>query len=893
MPNASTGVSGFRLQHPTYDGRGVLIGILDSGVDPGIQGLQVTSTGEPKILDVRDVSGEGDVALRQNRDGTWSGELAELRFGNVPQADFNGDGDNRDTFRIEVVRDSTGWKARIDTNGDGSLADETWLHDFLVQRETFTFWGPRVVRGHGPITAALNLTDEDGRPKLAVYLDTSAHGSHVAGIAAGYNIYGVSGFNGAAPGAQILGIRIADNARGGVSTTGSMLRGMEYAYRFAQARHLPLVLNLSFGVGNANESRAVMDSIIDAFLIAHPDVFFAVATGNDGPGLSSAGEPGSAELAVGVGATYPGSFGTLQFGNPNEVLAWFSSRGGELAKPDILAPGVAYSTIPAWNTGEEIKGGTSMASPHVAGLAATLISAMIQEQRPWTAASIELALRATARPLSGPTYVDQGPGLAQVSRAYQWLLAGHGAERLRVEALPETAALPPGMMPSQGGGQAGGRTVGATGGPLARLNSGPLPPGAYRRDGLAGPADTVQRFRVALLPRTPGGAVAQASTYRLVSDAAWLRTTSPTVSVDARTGSAIIDVRYDRALLTRPGRYVGTVTGISAGDSTAGPAFVLANTVVVSAAGNIAVRKQAVPAGGASRYFVRVPESAAGLTATLSIGDTTQMGTLYLFEPTGRPSRGNKSEDIGRENGRSKTISVAAEDLVPGVWEVVVQALPGKDLVTDLDVSVSSLRPAQLGGVTGRGALSLSASTDTTVAVGVELVGASKSEDVTIENGATLRRAVAVPAWAKKMVVEVEVAPETWDQVTDFAITIYDSLGVQIANGAMNYPFHRVSADSLQADRPAGYTATVELFPGFANPVPPARIAARLRIRFEGEPRVVVAPSPLRLRSGGEILPLPLIVPFEAEPGWQPLLRVRAGGDPGGMTQLIALPAGH
>ena len=63
MPLKSTGVDVFRAAHPTYDGRGVLIAILDSGVDPGVPGLIATSTGTPKIIELRDFSGEGRVAL--------------------------------------------------------------------------------------------------------------------------------------------------------------------------------------------------------------------------------------------------------------------------------------------------------------------------------------------------------------------------------------------------------------------------------------------------------------------------------------------------------------------------------------------------------------------------------------------------------------------------------------------------------------------------------------------------------------------------------------------------------------------------------------------------------------------------------------------------------------
>ena len=67
--------------------------------------------------------------------------------------------------------------------------------------------------------------------------DVFGHGTHVAGIAAGHDIYGVSGFDGVAPGAQLLGLKIANGANGGITTTGSMVRAMDYAIRFA--RFLP------------------------------------------------------------------------------------------------------------------------------------------------------------------------------------------------------------------------------------------------------------------------------------------------------------------------------------------------------------------------------------------------------------------------------------------------------------------------------------------------------------------------------------------------------------------------------------------------------------------------------------------------------------------------------
>src|SRR2546428_9861341 len=118
MPLRSTGVEQFRAKHPTYDGRGVLIAILDTGVDPAVPGLIVTSAGAPKILDLRDFSGEGRVALSPvvpTADGTgavggrklvgggrmrrltagptgYAGVVRELPLRQLPAAVINGNG---------------------------------------------------------------------------------------------------------------------------------------------------------------------------------------------------------------------------------------------------------------------------------------------------------------------------------------------------------------------------------------------------------------------------------------------------------------------------------------------------------------------------------------------------------------------------------------------------------------------------------------------------------------------------------------------------------------------------------------------------------------------------------------------------------------------------------
>uniref|UniRef100_A0A0E0K3A0 tripeptidyl-peptidase II n=1 Tax=Oryza punctata TaxID=4537 RepID=A0A0E0K3A0_ORYPU len=77
MPKKEIGVDRFLAAHPEYDGRGALIAIFDSGVDPAAAGLQTTSDGKPKILDIIDCTGSGDVdtskVVRADDDGSIVG----------------------------------------------------------------------------------------------------------------------------------------------------------------------------------------------------------------------------------------------------------------------------------------------------------------------------------------------------------------------------------------------------------------------------------------------------------------------------------------------------------------------------------------------------------------------------------------------------------------------------------------------------------------------------------------------------------------------------------------------------------------------------------------------------------------------------------------------------
>ena len=61
MPKRPIQAEDFIRNNETYDGRGIVVAILDTGVDPGASGLEQTTDGKHKVIHVRDCSGSGDV----------------------------------------------------------------------------------------------------------------------------------------------------------------------------------------------------------------------------------------------------------------------------------------------------------------------------------------------------------------------------------------------------------------------------------------------------------------------------------------------------------------------------------------------------------------------------------------------------------------------------------------------------------------------------------------------------------------------------------------------------------------------------------------------------------------------------------------------------------------
>jgi subtilisin family serine protease len=820
MPLASTAVDRFLRAHPEYDGRGVLIAILDTGIDPGVPGLATTSTNAPKIADLRDFSGEGAVPLtRVTPSGDsvevggrklggfgrvlalsttgpyYGGTIAEIPLGELPAADLNGNGAVHDTLAVVVVRATDGWVLVADSDGDGSLAGERPIHDYLAGRESFG-WAPKGRRPRVNIVA--NFGENGAAPRLDLCFDTFAHGTHVAGIAAGHELYGVAGFEGVAPGAQLLGLKIANDAQGGISTTGSIVRAMDYAIRFAEARRLPLVLNMSFGVGNEIEGQARIDGLVDSVLAQHPDVVMAISAGNEGPGLSTIGFPGSATRVISVGATLPGSFlPPGPAGAPaSDLLAYFSARGGELARPDLVAPGVAYSTVPRWDAGDEVEQGTSMAAPHASGLAALLLSAMAQERRPVSARQIRQALMVTAQPTPGATMVDEGAGLADVDRAYRWLMTAPQVADLQVRAV--------------GPGEVTGAMLGGTG-------SAP---------------DTTQTFEI-IAP-----ADAPAATYTLRSDAPWL---AAPPSVTLRSARTRVQLRVARHTLATPGAYVGTVTGWTS-DSMAGPGFRLVTTVLAAAplaAGTQKLREGvAIPAGGILRSFFQA-DSGRPFALTVETTGRAQRALAFLHEPGGMPFRDESARTAGF-GPQSAEYEADSRDVVGGRYEAVVVAPPNQALSASVSVSQSpvTLRAARHAGSV-RATLTNVTAAPVETQLGMHLGGAARVESLSATGSAPQRIPFVVPSWSRGVVVDLSMDRAQWGRFTDFGVALFDSLGRQLDKEPLKYAFGR-----MQVELPEGHgdlPVTLELLPAFADPNGDQHWSLRAAIRVYADTSVVLA----------------------------------------------------
>lgn len=339
--------------------------------------------------------------------------------------------------------------------------------------------------------------DESGRPVASNPHDSDAHGTHVSGTVLGGGSSGIR--IGVAPGAVLMHGLVLP---GGGGSFAQVVAGMQWAVEPTDSAGNPAgqrahIASMSFGAMGLRSE--VIEPIRNMY---HAGVLPIAAIGNCGE--RCVGSPGAVFEAFGIGATEEDdAVAAFSSGDLIAKRGWESPAEewpDEWIKPDLSAPGVrVLSAVPGG--GYESWAGTSMATPHVAGAAALMLSA-----NPGLSPALLL------QTLAETSFFDDRYGEARPNLRYGWG---------RINAFAATAHI------AYNSGIRGVITDGATGAPLDQATirlagtgrtaqSGPdgsfslvLPEGLYDL--------TVERFGYA--PAAISGVTVAAGAYATVSAA--------------------------------------------------------------------------------------------------------------------------------------------------------------------------------------------------------------------------------------------------------------------------------------------------------------------------------------------------------------------------------------
>jgi subtilisin family serine protease len=835
MPTREIGSVDFKKDHPTWDGRGVTIGILDSGVDLDHPALQKTSTGERKIVDWVTAT---DPVL--DSDATWRPMLTEVaaaptftyagatwtapgagtytvnRFAenitaaSEPGGDVNRDGDTTDQFG--VLYDGATNDIWVDANQDLTFSAAEKMRPYRDGGQVGHFGtdnpstaivesSPFVVEYREDVS--LEPYGLDGTADFVnIGIVEDAHGSHVAGITAANDMFGGS-MDGQAPGAKIVSSRAC--TWGGGCTNAALLDGM---VDLVTNRGVDVV-NMSIGglpaLNDANNARA---KIYDR-LIADYGVQLFISAGNSGPGVNTIGDPSVANDVVSVASsiskeTWKSNYGSVVESPLN--LHPFSSRGPTESggfKPNIAAPGSAISTVPQWlkqpdlaeagytlPIGYAMFNGTSMASPQAAGGAALLLSASFARGVDVTPRQLRDSIYTGAKRIDGVEAIGQGAGQMNVPAAWKLLAKSPTANTIAVTA-PVCSPLSDLLAtPDRGSGVYNRCAAGEGGQVLRQAKKYPLE-----------------------VTRTSGVTKAIKHSVRIVGNDGTF--TAPK-SVSLKKGQAT------KLAVTATTKTQGVHSAILEIDDPSTP--VVDHRVLLTVVQSTAFKKPSYATtveGKATRnlttsYFVTVPEGAKALQVNLS-GIATRSQTRFIaINPYGvpvDPTTTTACYTNYSDTSVCKPTSRSYEDPLPGVWEIEVEArrtspfLSNPFTVTAAVQGVTVDPESQTLASVTRGTpspLSWKVTNDygpvTVTPTGGDL-GSALSERKTIADGDSQEFEVAVPDGASSLTATIG---STADASADLDLTVFDESGAQVAQSADGD-----SEESVTIDDPAAGTYTV------------------------------------------------------------------------------------
>jgi len=430
----------FANAHPGFDGSGISIAIMDTGVDDAVHGAFAGKfVSGYNALTATPGNPNDDLALSPSLGTGANGICNTTAAGDDTQLVPVGQGFPDPGFGFPIRAILPGANGVIDTVPAGDDSTSTAPCDGVtpylrpgpdgicnsaaagddIQLIPVGQGYPGIVGvqpGANGVIDTVPVGDDEISPGVW-------HGTHVAGISLGLGV-GTGRIaddgslpndgQGMAPGAGLVDVKVF-NSLGGGATDAVIIDGLEWIWMDGNAR----VLNMSLGNSTMSDGTSTLSKTINA--LVENGITVVVAAGNDGG--NCLGDIAASELAITVAAS--DDRGTVD--RDDDRFASFSTFGprvdftgvpisevrvGQL-KPDIAAPGVDIISAQGDSAGSyHSLDGTSMAAPNVTGAAALLL-----DLRPdITPGSLKELLKRSA--YITPQHAALGPSFPAVDGAY-------------------------------------------------------------------------------------------------------------------------------------------------------------------------------------------------------------------------------------------------------------------------------------------------------------------------------------------------------------------------------------------------------------------------------------------------------------------------------------------
>lgn len=616
-------------------GRGQLVAVIDSGIDPGHPDLQTTADGYSTLVDFLDFTDEGRVDLSRLGkpvDGVFnaanlsvnvqgiSNEAGEFRYGFLNTSSFPAS--FRDGLQAEqilvVAAASQYWNIYdtiyIDTDGDGDITEETPLKRYSSGQYVS-------IAGAGEKRLNLAVTEISNSPAyVKLGFDGLGHGTEVAGIvAANGEVVGI------APGAQLLAVKVLNRLGQG------SIQVVQQALETAGQRGARVAV-VSLGQYQLNNSDYDRLASTAELMWKKYRMIICMAAGNNGPGINTVTRSSSVSNVISVGAYATPQMWFRDYGwKVEEPTLWYFSSAGPsvdgLLAPTLIAPGNAISTYPLWGDFPyRLDEGTSMAAPHVAGAVALLLDVATHQLYKNDTLAVYQALISGAAPLPNLQPAEQGFGTVNVMKAWQ---------ELKDMRDSFTAYQVRQYTPGYGYGA-----------------------GLYSRGMLPG--------NISLQIKNTSNTGRQLAIGGLSE---WIRPSQYWLQVPAASQRRI---NIDYQGLEEPGLYSQFL--VADDMDTPGTDLNILQTVLVpynlkEQPGNTLTKSETLPAGQFKRYFLQVPEGTAQLDLKLEVGKKGR-ARMHVISPLGWQEISSYAGvgDINPSEESRLTFTQPAA----GVWEVVV-----------------------------------------------------------------------------------------------------------------------------------------------------------------------------------------------------------------------------